>query len=57
MNDLSIQKEMSGKTNAELVDIIIRLLKLLGLYEMRLGCTNSREIIESREEGSGWKNF
>ncbi|MBO5346613.1 MAG: hypothetical protein J6N55_12485 [Anaerovibrio sp.] len=50
MNNLSIQKEMSGKTNAELVDIIIRLLKLLGLYEMRLGCTNSREIIESRED-------
>ena len=50
MNELSVQEKMSGKTNAELVDIIIRLLKLLGLYEMRLGCTNSREIIESRED-------
>ncbi len=43
MNELSVQEEMSKKTNAELVDIIIRLLRLLGLYEMKLGVQTSRQ--------------
>lgn len=46
MNELSVQEEMSRKTNAELVGIIIRLLKLLGLYEIRLGCFHAHDIIE-----------
>lgn len=37
MDDLSRQEELSRKTNAELVEIIIRLLHLLTLYEMRGG--------------------
>jgi hypothetical protein len=49
MNELSVQKEMSSKTNAELIDIIIRLLKLLGLYELKLGCFNAHNIIEGDE--------
>lgn len=46
MNELAIQQEMSRKTNAELVDIIIRLLKLLGVYEIQLGCLNAHDIVE-----------
>ena len=37
MDDLSCQEELSRKTNAELVEIIIKLLRLLALHEMRGG--------------------
>lgn len=48
MDDLSCQEELSRKTNAELVEIIIKLLRLLALYEMRGGdigaCNQLKEV-------------
>lgn len=51
MDDLSCQEDLSRKTNAELVEIIIRLLHLLALYEMRGGdmgtYSNMKEVREN----------
>ena len=48
MDDLSRQEELSRKTNAELVEIIIKLLRLLALSDMRGGdigaCNQLKEV-------------
>lgn len=52
MDDLSCQEDLSRKTNAELVEIIIRLLHLLTLHEMRGGDMGTyRNLKEARGNG------
>lgn len=45
MDELKLQEDLSGKTNAELIEVIIKLLQLIKAYDNQ---SNIREYLQSR---------